>query len=127
MSKDTGSTGRFWLKKLTQSLSAEPQDRAELLKLLRETAARGLVDADALEMLEGVLAVADLQVRDIMVPRVQMVSVRRDDPPTHILPAVIESGHSRFPVMDADRDDIVGILLAKDLLRHFAAGARAQV
>ena len=126
MPKDTGSTGRFWLKKLTQSLSAEPQDRAELLKLLRETAARGLVDADALDMLEGVLAVTDLQVRDIMVPRVQMVSVRRDDPPTHILPAVIESGHSRFPVMDADRDDIVGILLAKDLLRHFAAGARAK-
>jgi magnesium and cobalt transporter len=126
MSKDTGSTGRFWLKKLTQSLSAEPQDRAELLTLLRESAERGLVDADALEMLEGVLAVTDMQVRDIMVPRVQMVSVRRDDPPTHILPAVIESGHSRFPVMDADRDDIVGILLAKDLLRHFAEGARAE-
>ena len=126
MSKDTGSTGRFWLKKLTQSLSAEPQDRAELLTLLRESATRGLVDADALEMLEGVLAVTDMQVRDIMVPRVQMVSVRRDDPPTHILPAVIESGHSRFPVMDADRDDIVGILLAKDLLRHFAEGARAE-
>src|SRR6202451_1863652 len=126
MAKDTASTGRFWLKKLTQSLSAEPQDRAELLALLRESATRGLVDADALEMLEGVLAVTDMQVRDIMVPRVQMVSVRRDDPPTHILPAVIESGHSRFPVMDADRDDIVGILLAKDLLRHFAEGARAE-
>jgi len=121
MSKDTSTTGR-WLKRLTQSLSGEPQDRGELLTLLRETAERGLVDADALEMLEGVLAVADLQVRDIMVPRIQMVSVRRDDPPARILPIVIESGHSRFPVMDADRDDIVGILLAKDLLRHFAAG-----
>jgi magnesium and cobalt transporter len=96
------------------------------LTLLRESAERGLVDADALEMLEGVLAVTDMQVRDIMVPRVQMVSVRRDDPPTRILPAVIESGHSRFPVMDADRDDIVGILLAKDLLRHFAEGARGE-
>jgi magnesium and cobalt transporter len=94
--------------------------------LLRDAAARGLVDADALEMLEGVLAVADLQVRDIMVPRIQMVSVRRDDPPARILPIVIESGHSRFPVMDADRDDIVGILLAKDLLRHFAADARGS-
>jgi magnesium and cobalt transporter len=122
MSKDTSTTGR-WLKRITQSLSAEPQDRAELITLLRETAERGLVDADALEMLEGVLAVADLQVRDIMVPRIQMVSVRRDDPPTRILPVVIESGHSRFPVMDADRDDIVGILLAKDLLRHFANDA----
>jgi magnesium and cobalt transporter len=77
-------------------------------------------------MLEGVLAVADMQVRDIMVPRIQVVSVRRDDPPSRILPAVVESGHSRFPVMDADRDDIVGILLAKDLLRHFAAGADAE-
>ena len=125
MSKDTSTTGR-WLKRLTQSLSGEPQDRAELLTLLREAAERGLVDADALEMLEGVLAVADLQVRDIMVPRIQMVSVRRDDPPARILPVVIESGHSRFPVMDADRDDIVGILLAKDLLRHFATDARAS-
>jgi magnesium and cobalt transporter len=126
MAKDTSSTGRFWLKKLSQTLSGEPQDRAELLTLLRETAARGLVDSDALEMLEGVLAVADMQVRDIMVPRIQMVSVRRDDPPTRILPNVIESGHSRFPVMDADRDDIVGILLAKDLLRHFAEGAGVE-
>jgi magnesium and cobalt transporter len=122
MSKDTSTTGR-WLKRITQSLSAEPQDRAELIALLRETAERGLVDADALEMLEGVLAVADLQVRDIMVPRIQMVSVSRDDPAARILPSVIESGHSRFPVMDTDRDDIVGILLAKDLLRHFAGNA----
>ena len=68
-------------------------------------------------MLEGVLEVADLQVRDIMVPRVQMVFIRRDEPPARILPAVIESGHSRFPVMDEDRDNIAGILLAKDLLR----------
>ena len=122
MSKDTSTTGR-WLKRITQTLSGEPQDRAELIALLRETAERGLVDADALEMLEGVLAVADLQVRDITVPRIQMVSVRRDDPPARILPIVIESGHSRFPVMDTDRDDIVGILLAKDLLRHFANDA----
>jgi magnesium and cobalt transporter len=116
MSKDLNATGR-WLKKLTQSLSGEPQDRAELVQHLRDAGERGLLDADALTMLEGVLEVSDLQVRDIMVPRVQMVFVRRDDPPARILPAVIESGHSRFPVMDEDRDDIVGILLAKDLLR----------
>src|ERR1700722_6644767 len=96
-SKDTSTTGR-WLKRITQTLSGEPQDRAELIALLRETAERGLVDADALEMLEGVLAVADLQVRDIMVPRIQMVSVRRDDPPARILPIAIESRHWRFPV-----------------------------
>jgi magnesium and cobalt transporter len=110
------ATGR-WLKRLTQGLAAEPQDRAELLTLLRDAGDRGLVDTDALSMIEGVLDVSDLQVRDIMVPRAQMVFIRRDERATAILPKVVESGHSRFPVMDEDRDDIVGILLAKDLLR----------
>jgi magnesium and cobalt transporter len=94
--------------------------------VLREAAERGLIDADALTMLEGVLEVGDLQVRDIMVPRAQMVFVRRDQPLSSILPVVVESGHSRFPVMDEDRDDIVGILLAKDLLRLTSAEARAR-
>jgi magnesium and cobalt transporter len=125
MSKDLNTTGR-WLKRITQSLSGEPQDRAELVQLLRESAERGLLDSDALDMLEGVLEVADLQVRDIMVPRVQMVFVRRDEQPATILPAVIESGHSRFPVMDEDRDNIVGILLAKDLLRLCVAESRER-
>jgi len=116
MAKDLNATGR-WLKKITQSFSGEPQDREELLGVLREARERGLVDSEALNMLEGVLEVGDIQVRDIMVPRAQMVCVRRDDPPGTIMPIVVESGHSRFPVMDGDRDDIVGILLAKDLLR----------
>ncbi|MBK7252123.1 MAG: CBS domain-containing protein [Gammaproteobacteria bacterium] len=116
MARDTSPTGR-WIRRLTQTLSGEPQDRAELLAVLREAGERGLVDAEALPMLEGVLAVSDLQVRDIMIPRAQMVFVRRDDPPGRLLQVVVESGHSRFPVMDEDRDDIVGILLAKDLLR----------
>jgi len=116
MAKEPNATGR-WLKRLTQSFLVEPQDRGELLEILREAAARGLLDEDALTMVEGVLDVADLQVRDIMVPRAQMVVVRRDDPVARILPAVVESGHSRFPVMDEDRDNIAGILLAKDLLR----------
>jgi magnesium and cobalt transporter len=116
MTKDLNATGR-WLKRLTQGLAAEPQDRAELLTLLRDAGDRGLVDGDALSMIEGVLDVSDLQVRDIMVPRAQMVFIRRDERATAILPKVVESGHSRFPVMDEDRDDIVGILLAKDLLR----------
>jgi magnesium and cobalt transporter len=85
-----------------------------------------VIDDDACTMLEGVLEVADLQVRDIMVPRAQMVSVRRDDPPSRILPTVVETGHSRFPVMDEDRDDIVGILLAKDLLRMYASGTKER-
>jgi magnesium and cobalt transporter len=124
MAKDLNTTGR-WLKRLTQSL-AEPQDRKDLLAMLREAADRGLIDSDALTMLEGVLEVGDLQVRDIMVPRAQMVSVRRHEPLTRILPVVVESGHSRFPVMDEDRDNIVGILLAKDLLRRSTAEKRER-
>ena len=125
MTKDLNTTGR-WLKRLTQGLAPEPQDRKQLLAVLREAGERGLVDSDALTMLEGVLEVGDLQVRDIMVPRAQMVFVRRDQPAARILPVVVESGHSRFPVMDEDRDDIVGILLAKDLLRLTTAQARER-
>ena len=125
MTKDINTTGK-WLKRLTQTFAAEPQDRQELLEILREARTRGLLDADALPMLEGVLEVSDLHVREIMVPRAQMVFVRRDDPVSRILPTVVESGHSRFPVMDEDRDDIVGILLAKDLLRLCSGEARER-
>jgi magnesium and cobalt transporter len=125
MAKDLNATGR-WLKRLAQGFVGEPQNRKELVTLLREAAERGLVEPDALGMLEGVLEVGDLQVRDIMIPRAQMVFVRRDDPFEKILPVVVESGHSRFPVMDEDRDDIVGILLAKDLLRLYAAEHRER-
>ena len=111
-----GNTGR-WLKRITQSMSGEPQDLAELVEDLREASERGLFDGDALAMLEGVLAVADMQVRDIMVPRAQMVFVERDEPPDKLVELVVESGHSRFPVIGEDRDQILGILLAKDLLR----------
>ncbi len=125
MAKDLNTTGR-WLRRLTHGLATEPQDRKALAAVLREAAERGVIDADALTMLEGVLEVGDLQVRDIMVPRAQMVFVRRDEPAARILPVVVESGHSRFPVMDEDRDDIVGILLAKDLLRLTTAQARER-
>src|SRR5246127_108065 len=116
MTKDLNSTGR-WLRRIKQGLASEPQDREELLTVLHEAGERGLVDSDALSMIEGVLEVSEAQVRDIMVPRAQMVFVRRHERAAVILPKVVESGHSRFPVMDEDRDDIVGILLAKDLLR----------
>ena len=125
MAKDLNATGR-WLKKIAQGFVGEPQDRTELVALLRQASQRGLVDADALSMLEGVLEVGDLQVRDIMIPRAQMVFVRRDDPFSKLLPVVVESGHSRFPVMDEDRDDIVGILLAKDLLRLYSSDVRER-
>jgi magnesium and cobalt transporter len=125
MAKDLNATGR-WLKKIAQGFVGEPQDRNELLAVLREAGQRGLIEPDALSMLEGVLEVGDLQVRDIMIPRAQMVFVRRDDPFAKLLPVVVESGHSRFPVMDEDRDDIVGILLAKDLLRLYAQEVRER-
>jgi magnesium and cobalt transporter len=125
MAKDLNATGR-WLKRLAQGFVGEPQDRQELLAMLREAGERGLIEPDALSMLEGVLEVGDLQVRDIMIPRAQMVFVRRDDPFSKLLPVVVESGHSRFPVMDEDRDDIVGILLAKDLLRLYPADMRER-
>jgi magnesium and cobalt transporter len=111
-----GTTGR-WLKRITQSMSGEPRDLAALVESLREASERGLFDGDALVMLEGVLAVADMQVRDIMVPRSQMVFVERDESPEKLVELVVESGHSRFPVIGEDRDQILGILLAKDLLR----------
>jgi magnesium and cobalt transporter len=118
----TPQTSPGWIRKLARAMSGEAQDREELILQLRDARERGLIDAEALDMLEGVLGVADIQVRDIMVPRAQMVTVRRDDPSSKLLPIIVESGHSRFPVMDDDRDDIVGILLAKDVLRVFAGG-----
>ena len=115
---------RGWLQRLRQQMSGEPQDREALIDGLREAADRGLLDADALEMLEGVLEVSDRHVRDVMVPRSQMVVVARDAAPSEFLPVVVESGHSRYPIIGEDRDQVVGILLAKDLLRWFAAGKR---
>jgi len=114
------SRGSGWLRRLTKE---GPASKAELVETLRAAARGNLIDADALRMIQGVLRVDDLHVRDIMVPRSQMVVLERDSGPGQLLPAVIESGHSRFPVIGDDRDQIVGILLAKDLLRYFAEGA----
>jgi magnesium and cobalt transporter len=118
--KDTGASGK-WLRKLSRRMAGEAENRDEVIEYLREATTRGVVEGDALPMLEGVLAVGDIQVRDIMVPRAQMTVLNRDDDPEVLLKTVIESGHSRFPVMDEDREKIVGILLAKDLLRVAAA------
>jgi magnesium and cobalt transporter len=117
---DTGASGK-WLRKLSRSLGGEAQDRGEVVEYLRQAAQRGVVEGDALAMLEGVLGVADIQVRDIMVPRAQMTMLNRDEASEVLLKTVVDSGHSRFPVMDEDREKIVGILLAKDLLRIAAA------
>ena len=107
--------GRTWLDRIGQAFGAEPQDRAALVAMLRDCERRGLVDADALAMAEGALHVGDLQVRDIMVPRAQMVVIEEALAPEAFVGAVIESGHSRFPVIGDSRDEVRGILLAKDL------------
>ncbi len=115
MSNSSGSSWRRRLRHLTG-----PKDRRQLLEVLRDAQAQGLLDIDGLSMLEGVMAVSELQARDIMVPREQMTCVHRDDPAQRVLSAVLDSGHSRFPVIAAEGEEIVGILLAKDLLRLFA-------
>ena len=120
MTADRPKPAGRWLRRLIESLAGEPQDIAELGEVLADARDRGLIEADVLTMLEGVLQVSGTQVRDVMVPRSQMVVIQRDEPPERILPIVIESGHSRFPVVGDDRDEIAGILLAKDLLRYFA-------
>lgn len=114
-----GSGSRTWLERLSQALSGEPKDRQELLELLQEAEQRNVLDTEALAMIEGVLQVAEMQVRDIMVPRAQMVVVERDHALAEMLPTITQSAHSRFPVIGDTRDEVVGILLAKDLLPFF--------
>ncbi|AGA34182.1 Magnesium and cobalt efflux protein CorC [Thioalkalivibrio nitratireducens DSM 14787] len=124
--RSEGPPLRGLLDRLGALLSSEPRDRDQLLELLRAAHARELIDPEALAMLEGVLHVAEMQVRDIMVPRAQMDVVRRDATLGEILPDVVASAHSRLPVIADNRDEVAGILLAKDLLRFFAgAGEEA--
>jgi magnesium and cobalt transporter len=122
----TGPSSGGWLRRIADTLSGEPRDLNQLADVLADARDRGLIDADVLEMLESVLEVSEIQVRDVMVPRSQMVVINRDEPVEKILPVVIESGHSRFPVVGEDRDEVAGILLAKDLLRYFVEDADAD-
>ncbi|MEY4369703.1 MAG: hypothetical protein RL564_1653, partial [Pseudomonadota bacterium] len=111
---------RSLLERLTALIAPEPENRAELLALLHEAHTRNVIDADALSMIEGVFQVADLAARDIMIPRSQMDVVDLAKPIEEWIPMVLETAHSRFPAIDGDRDKVVGILLAKDLLRYYA-------
>jgi magnesium and cobalt transporter len=101
-------------------LAREPEDREELIELLRSSYERNLLDADALAMIEGVLQVSEMQARDIMVPRAQMDVIDIRESPDQFIPMVMQTGHSRFPVFGENKDDVIGILLAKDLLRYYA-------
>jgi magnesium and cobalt transporter len=115
---DVGKPAKTWLERLSIALLREPQDREQLVALLRDAQQRNLLDADSLAMIEGVLQVSSLRVRDTMVPRSQMVVIEQSATLDAILPIVIESAHSRFPVIGENRDDVVGFLMAKDLLAY---------
>jgi len=108
---------RSWLERLSHTLLGEPKDREELIKLLRDAEAHHLLDNEALSMIEGVLQVSEMQVRDIMIPRSHMVTIDSDQKPEDFIPAIIDSAHSRFPVVGENRDEVIGIILAKDMLR----------
>jgi magnesium and cobalt transporter len=121
MSKDkstVSSAAPSWPDRLKQVLSREPADKKQLLELLRAAHQRELFDADALAMIEAVLQVDDLRVRDIMLPRSQVVVLERDARPAELLQTIVNSGHSRFPVVGDNPDEVVGIMLAKDLLLY---------
>lgn len=117
-SPDSNKPG--FLERLSALLLREPEDREQLITLLHSAYERNLLDAEALAMMEGVIQVSDQQVREIMLPRAQMDVIDISEPPQQFIPFVIETAHSRFPVIDGNKDNIIGILLAKDLLRYYA-------
>jgi magnesium and cobalt transporter len=119
--KDTKSN-RSWLERLGQALQGELKDREQLLEVLQQAQQNNVIDNDALSMIDGVIEVAEMQVRDIMIPRSQMVVVERDADLKVILETVVDSAHSRFPAVGENRDEVIGILLAKDLLPYFLEG-----
>ena len=112
---------RSWFDRISSALSGEPSNREDLVELLRDAHADGLIEADTLSTMEGAIAVSDLSVGDVMIPRSQMVMLPAEATLEELLALVVESGHSRFPVHGDDKDQILGILLAKDLLRGVVA------
>jgi magnesium and cobalt transporter len=111
---------RTLLERLTDFISHEPESRDELLEVLQDAHQRNLLDADSLSMIEGVFQVSDLCARDIMIPRAQMDAINIAETPAEFIPFVLEKAHSRYPVYEGNRDNIIGVLLSKDLLRYYA-------
>ncbi|XXK28085.1 HlyC/CorC family transporter [Arenicellales bacterium nBUS_45] len=114
----SSSAGMTWIQKLAYLITRLPKTRDQLFGLMREARAAELVDDDTLQMMERVVEVSDLQVEQVMVSRGQMITVDVNQNLSELLPVITESAHSRFPVTDGDKDAVVGILLAKDLLRQ---------
>ena len=120
MNEDAPTPKAGWLERISAFLLREPEDREQLIELLRSAYERQLLDSDALSMIEGVLQVSEMQARDIMIPRAQMDMIDVAEAPDKFVPLLIQTNHSRFPVYEGDRDHVIGILLAKDLLRFYA-------
>jgi magnesium and cobalt transporter len=116
MSEDRTGQPRSWFGRLAQAFSDEPKSRTDVLDFLREAAEENILDYDALNIIEGAMQVSEMQVRDIMIPRSQMAVVQADQTPKEFLPLIISSAHSRFPVIGESPDEVIGVLLAKDLL-----------
>lgn len=117
---------RNWLDRLSQLLQVDPKDRDHLVAILRDAQQNNIIDVDALSMIEGVLQVSEMQVRDVMIPRSQMITVERDMSLEEILPLVVNAAHSRYPALGENRDEVIGILLAKDLLPYFQLGSEEK-
>ena len=108
--------GKRWFEKLSQAFSDEPESLQDIMDILRDAEQRDVLDADSLSIIEGAVQVTDMQVREVMIPRSQMITVRANQAPEDYIDEIIESAHSRFPVIGESTDDVLGILLAKDLL-----------
>lgn len=123
--KPSTNKQRSWFERLSDMLIREPKDREQLMVVLRDAEERDILSSEMLRMIESVLQVSEMQVRDVMIPKTQMVVVKQDSALDTLLPLVIESAHSRFPIVDDATDDVIGILLAKDLLKYcFSKDAR---
>lgn len=122
-----GSPKKSWLERISQLFGGEPKNRKELVDVIQDAEERDLIDQDTKEMIKGVLEVSDLRVRDVMIPRSQIIAIEKNQGLSAYLSTIIESGHSRFPVVDKDKDHIEGILLAKDLLPYGFSGDTSEV
>lgn len=121
-----GSSGKSWLEKIVQTFTGEPKSREELVEVINEAELQEVIDTGTREMIHGVLEVGEMRVRDIMIPRAQMVTIEIDQSVDEFLPLVVETAHSRFPVISENKDHVEGILLAKDLLKFGFGDLKAE-
>ncbi|PCJ14338.1 MAG: magnesium/cobalt efflux protein [Gammaproteobacteria bacterium] len=119
---------KSWLERISNALNGgEPRNRTELISILRDSHTRQLLDTEALNIIEGALQVSDMQVREVMIPKSQMIMLKTNSEADDLIARIVESGHSRFPVIDDDPDEVIGILLAKDLLPLAVSGKLHRV